>query len=139
VVMLRALVIPGWGQWHNHGYVKCVAVAGAEGWLGAGILSARSDLDRLLREVNAADAGSDPAASAAARNRYNARLDQYVGRQWLLGGVLAYAMIDAYVDAHFRNFDLEFRTDPALPQDGARGAGAPAPGAVPRLALRWTF
>jgi len=139
VVMLRALVLPGWGQWHNHSYVKCAMVAGAEGWLGAGIVSAHADLAPLLADADAAFAAKDEVAYAAARNRYNARLDQFVGRQWLLGGVLAYAMIDAYVDAHFRNFDLEFRTDPALPQDGARGAGASAPGTASRLALRWTF
>jgi hypothetical protein len=56
----------------------------------------------------------------------------------MLGGVLAYALVDAYVDAHFRNFDLEFRNDPALtPAGEAPSSAVPAP--VTRLALRWTF
>jgi hypothetical protein len=40
-------------------------------------------------------------------------------------------VIDAYVDAHFRRFDIDFQFDPALP------GGAPAPGA--RLSLRWAW
>jgi hypothetical protein len=46
--------------------------------------------------------------------------------------VIVYAMVDAYVDAHFRNFDVDFETDPALP------GGAPAE-AGGRLLLRWRF
>ena len=50
----------------------------------------------------------------------------------LLAGLIVYALLDAYVDAHFRGFDVEFDTDPALPADAA---------AAPRLraGLRWTF
>ena len=63
---------------------------------------------------------------------YNTQVNAQVARLWLLGGVLAYAMVDAYVDAHFRNFKLEFEHDPALP------GGKPASGRT-RLFLRWTF
>ena len=37
--------------------------------------------------------------------------------------LVVYSLVDAYVDAHFRNFKIEFETDPALPQ-GAKGAAA---------------
>jgi hypothetical protein len=63
---------------------------------------------------------------------YNTLVNAQVARLWLLGGVLAYAMVDAYVDAHFRNFKLEFEYDPALP------GGKPASGRT-RLFLRWAF
>jgi hypothetical protein len=65
-----------------------------------------------------------------------------VSGQWLLGGMLAYALIDAYVDAHFRTFDIDFRNDPALPRDESP---EPAPGGGrhdatgARLSLRWHF
>jgi hypothetical protein len=73
-------------------------------------------------------------------NEYNARLDQRLSREWLLGGVIAYALVDAYVDAHFRGFDVEFRNDPALPA-GTSPAGPQGGGGGPgmRLALRWRF
>jgi len=63
---------------------------------------------------------------------YNTLVNAQVARLWMLGGVLAYAMVDAYVDAHFRDFKLEFEYDPALP------GGKPASGRT-RLFLRWTF
>jgi hypothetical protein len=55
-----------------------------------------------------------------------------VARQWLLAGVIVYALLDAYVDAHFRGFDIEFETDPALPEDAPAAMGA-------RAGLRWSF
>jgi hypothetical protein len=63
---------------------------------------------------------------------YNARLDQQVSQAWILGGVLIYAIVDAYVDAHFRDFKIEFEHDPALP-------GGRPPSGQSRLSLRWTF
>ena len=54
--------------------------------------------------------------------------------------MIAYALVDAYVDAHFRGFDVEFRNDPALPagtSPNAPAGGGGGPGV--RLALRWDF
>jgi hypothetical protein len=121
-----------------------VGVAGGEIWLGSLIVEDKRALDGLLGEVEEAQAGGDPAEYTAAVNRYNARLDTYVRHQWFLGGVLAYALIDAYVDAHFRNFDVEFKHDPALPDDepadpDAPIGGGPARRGGTRLALRWHF
>jgi hypothetical protein len=142
--MLRSLVVPGWGQFHNHAWLKAAGVAGTEGWLVSAVFQDKRELDRLYQEVRAAQAAQDEPRYAAAANQYNARLDAYVGRQWLIGGVLAYALVDAYVDAHFRNFDLEFRHDPALPDDlpadpDAPKKGAAAQGGGTRVALRWHF
>ena len=55
-------------------------------------------------------------ARNAAVERYNTRLDHMVGREWLLGGLLVYSLIDAYVDAHFVNFRFEFEHDSARPE-----------------------
>jgi hypothetical protein len=117
--------------------------------VGEGLLIARiggdlRDLDTYQARVKAAEADSNNAARTIAATEYNAALDRLVGHQWLLGGVIAYALVDAYVDAHFRDFDIEFRTDPALP-DGippaaprhANGATGARPGW--RAALRWHF
>jgi hypothetical protein len=64
-------------------------------------------------------------------NAYNALLESSLNRRWLLGGVVLYALIDAW------NFDVDFEIDPALP------GGTPSPGSNPkpgmRLMLRWTF
>ena len=141
IVMLRSLVVPGWGQLHNHAWFKAAGVAGTEGWLIRSILRDRGTLDALRRDVDAAFARNDEAAYIAAANRYNSKLDAYVGGQWLLGGLLTYALVDAYVDAHFRHFELEFRSDPALPREVAPedARGAPGGGPRSRLSLRWHF
>lgn len=144
VVMLRSLLVPGWGQFHNRAWLKAVGVAGTETWLISAVLKDKREVDDRLAEVDAARAAQDEARYADAVNRYNDQLDTYIGRQWLLGGLLAYALVDAYVDAHFRDFDLEFRHDPALPEappesPAAAGRGGSARGGRTSLALRWTF
>lgn len=138
-VMARSLVIPGWGQLHNGAWIKAIAVAGGEAYLGAKILEDQRELDRLLGALDAARAGFDQEREAELVNEYNARLDQRLRRQWFFGAALAYALIDAYVDANFRGFDVEFQNDPALP------AGAPpvptggSDGPGMRLFYRWHF
>ncbi|HTM57675.1 MAG TPA: DUF5683 domain-containing protein [Candidatus Udaeobacter sp.] len=131
MVMLRSVVVPGWGQLHNHAYWKAGFVAAGEGFLISAIVNDRGELDRLHRAAIAAQADTDVVRANAAVNAYNDRLDRFIGRQWLLAGVVVYSMLDAYVDAHFKNFDIEFRHDPALP-----GSLSPA---TSRLDLRWTF
>jgi hypothetical protein len=130
-VMMRSLLVPGWGQAHNGAWIKAVAVAGAETWLIVGVISDRNELDRLQGEINSAGAAGDAARQEALVNEYNNLLDKFVGKQWLLAGVVVYSLLDAYVDAHFKNFDIEFRNDPALP-------GGPS-SATQRLELRWHF
>jgi hypothetical protein len=130
-VMMRSLIIPGWGQAHNGAWIKAVAVAGAETWLIVGAISDRDDLDRLQGEINDAAAAGDATRHDVLVNEYNDLLNKFVGKQWLLAGVVAYSLLDAYVDAHFKNFDIEFRNDPAL-------QGGPS-SATQRLELRWHF
>lgn len=172
-VMLRSLLVPGWGQAHNRAWLKAVVVAigdGALRWrfvrdemrlndLGrdadshlAALTAAAGDTAATGEAYRAALASGDPqqiadaeaalnAANARLRsasdeynqtvNLFNALLDKSVNRRWILGGVVLYSLIDAYVDAHFRRFDVDFQFDPALP------GGPPDPGA--RLRLRWTF
>src|SRR5262249_48614036 len=151
-VMVRSLLLPGWGQVYNHAWIKAVAVAGGEGWLGAGVIEDQRRLNEILRDLDQARRDFDREREAALVNQYNERLDQRLARQWILGAVVAYALVDAYVDAHFRGFDLEFQHDPALPagsgsgSGSSRGLGARGPAAAAsalaggggvRIGLRW--
>jgi Family of unknown function (DUF5683) len=138
-VMARSLVIPGWGQWHNRQWFKALLVAGGEGYVVARLVEDQRALDRTLGELAAARAAQDAVREEALVNEYNARLDQRLGRQWLLGAVLAYALVDAYVDANFRGFDVEFKTDPALPAGPPSGPSGPVDGLGVRLLLRRHF
>jgi len=139
-VMARSLVIPGWGQVHNRAWLKAALVAGAEGYLGVRIVQEQRRLDDLLAQIDQARRDSMDERETALVNEYNALLDQRLGRQWLLGAAIAYALVDAYVDAHFRGFDLEFKSDPALPPGTSPASPADGGGRFGlRVALRRTF
>jgi hypothetical protein len=130
-VMLRSLVVPGWGQWHNGSWLKALLLGGGEIALITGIVQDNASLDDLKAAADRARVEADDATYVAAVEAYNDRLDRMSSREWLLGGVMVYALADAFVDAHFRDFKIEFEYDPALPQ-GTSGGGA-------RLALGWAF
>jgi len=87
---------------------------------------------QLRTEAELALAGGDDERYNTAVDAYNSRLERFVSRQWLLGGLLVYALMDAYVDAHFRDFKVEFEYDPAL-------KGGKPPAGRTRLSLRWAF
>jgi hypothetical protein len=118
-VMLRSLAFPGWGQLHNRAWLKALAVAGGEGALGLRMLDDERALGRLNRDVESARRALDEQREATAVTAYNDRLNQLTAREWMVAGVLIYSLLDAYVDAHFRNFRIEFEHDPALPEGGA--------------------
>ncbi len=134
LVMLRSLVVPGWGQLHNRAWVKAVLVAGGETALGLATLADWKESNRLFDryEEVLATTGESSAATAVARAEYNARIDRLTQREWLLGVMVVYAMVDAYVDANFRGFDIEFKQDPALPEGFPRSTTA-------RISYRWAF
>jgi hypothetical protein len=131
-VMLRSLALPGWGQLHNGSWLKAVLLGGGEVALIAGIVQDNGSLDGLRAAAERARVESDDATYNAAVQAYNDRLDRMTSREWLLGAVVVYALADAFVDAHFRDFRIEFEYDPALP-GGTPGAGGA------RLAAGWAF
>jgi hypothetical protein len=130
-VMLRSLVIPGWGQFYNRAWVKALLVAGVEVQMARKVIDDVRALDRLQEQIDEARRNQDDITEGARVSDYNARLDTLTGREWWLGAVVAYALLDAYIDAHFRNFEAEFEYDPALP------GGEPT--ARVRLSYRWSF
>jgi hypothetical protein len=131
-VMMRSLVVPGWGQLHNGSWLKALLLGGGEVAVIVGIVQDNHSLDGLKTAADLARVEADDATYAAAVQRYNDRLDRLTSREWLLGGVLVYALADAFVDAHFRDFKIEFEYDPALP-GGSSGGGAA------RVAVGWAF
>lgn len=143
-VMARSLLVPGWGQAYNRAWFKAALVAGAEGFLATQVVSDLRALSRFEDDLARLQAAGDAVGYAQTANEYNARLDASVGRQWLLAGAITLALVDAYVDAHFRGFDVEFQNDPALP-DGVPPDLEPVTGrrsggrSTARLALRWKF
>jgi hypothetical protein len=140
-VMFRSMLVPGWGQLYNGSWIKTALFVGIEGALITQIVQDERHLDQLSQTADDAQANGDEAAFDAAISAYNDRLSETISRRWLLGATIAYAMVDAYVDAHFRNFKVEFGPDPALPPDmlPTNGKGKSKRGAGGRMSFRWTF
>ncbi len=85
---MRSLLVPGWGQWYNGKKWKAALAFGTEcAFAGQAIVQNQ----RLQR-------ASDPAAREYYLSSRNAA-------NWLLALVVLLSMLDAYVDAHFSDFD----------------------------------
>lgn len=99
----RSFAVPGWGQIYNGKPWKAGVIIAAE----AGTLAMAVDnyltSRRYLREARATE---DP------KIRYEklSRREDYIVETefwgWLCVGVLAYSMMDAYVDAHLADWDV---------------------------------
>ncbi|MBC7187323.1 MAG: hypothetical protein H5U38_09845 [Calditrichaeota bacterium] len=86
--MVRSLLVPGWGQWYNGKKWKAALAFGAEAGLAANAVVQNQYLQRA----------EDPAA----REYY---LSNRNTSNWILALVVLLSMLDAYVDAHFSDFD----------------------------------
>lgn len=95
-VMFRSLVVPGWGQATNHAWVKAVLVAGGETVLITSIVQDTHQLQSL--DV------TDP--------QYGVIYDHRQRNAWWLGGLVFLSMVDAYVDAHLKGFDVQLGPEP---------------------------
>jgi len=138
-VMMRSLLFPGWGQAYNRAWYKAGAIAAGETWLGITLYNDQQKLNDLQSQIDQARLEGDQPREAELVNEYNTQLDQRTAHMWFLGAVLTYAMVDAYVDAHFRNFDFEFKHDRALPAGSSPATPKGSGGGTTRLGLRWHF
>ena len=78
-VMMRSLVVPGWGQLHNRAWLKAIGVATGEVWMGLRVLDDRSTLNRIEDDVSRIEdemAGLD--------------LSQHSETAYMLGGSASY-------------------------------------------------
>jgi len=95
-IMFRSLLIPGWGQATNHAWVKAVLVACAETALAVSVIQDTHELQTLD--------SSTP--------QYATIYDHRQRNTWWLGGVVFLSMVDAYVDAHLKGFDVQLGPEP---------------------------
>jgi hypothetical protein len=136
-VMMRSLIIPGWGQAYNRAWFKAGAVMAGEVALGVAIYNDTQKLHDLQAQLDPLTPGAPDYVAVA--NEYNSQLDQRTAHSWFLGAVVTYALVDAYVDAHFRGFDMEFKHDPALPNGPPPATHSGGGSGTTRLGLRWHF
>ena len=123
-VMARSALVPGWGQMYNRQPLKAVVAVAGEGFLTYKIfqeLHRQNDaIDRANHSI--IDSPEQKAADDDALTHKNKKIDWI----WWTAAAHLLQMADAYVDAHFLNFDAEFGPDdkktdsgtaPPLPRD----------------------
>ena len=135
--LLRSAACPGWGQLENGQPLKAIAVFGAEaGLLASGFVELRRAERSLEAQDRAAERG-DAAEAAEEYQRYLDRRDRGISRFWWAGFAVLLSMLDAYTDAHLRDFNTgsEFpppeETPEASPSAPASGAGEPPAAPAP--------
>jgi len=87
-VMLRSLVVPGWGQYYNRQHLKAALVGGAEVGLVVTAIYWNG-------KANGANNRDDKLFYQNNRNTAN----------WFLLGTVVLSLLDAYVDASLADFD----------------------------------
>ena len=102
-------LIPGWGQIYTHDRIQGVAIFLAIGILGGGGIEA----DAIYRDYYnnkyrpAIIEGSSQADFYFDRSNQYYKLSRFL--LYTAGGIWAYSIIDAYVDAHLDGFDAQMR------------------------------
>jgi len=138
-VMMRSLLFPGWGQAYNRAWFKAGAVAAGEVAFGVAIYNDQQQLTDLQAQLDQAQASGDAQRYSDLANEYNNGLDQRIAHTWLLAAVVTYALVDAYVDANFRGFEMEFKHDPALPNGPPSATPSGHGGGTTRVGLKVHF
>jgi hypothetical protein len=115
--LLRSAVVPGWGQFYNHDYLKSIVIAAGESYL----------LYRVVHYWGKTDDAYTRFASTedlALRDRYFYEYEFYQDRRdlfiWLSGVTIFLSMIEAYVDAHLAGFDVD--VTPSFDESDGTGA-----------------
>ena len=100
--LLLSAVIPGGGQLYNHAWVKAGVVIGVQGYL---ITSAIHHDSKLKDYRTKAANSSDPAQINHYKQQELRYKDRFNNDVWWIGITAALSMIDAFVDAHLKDFD----------------------------------
>jgi hypothetical protein len=99
----RSFAVPGWGQFYNGKPWKAGVIIAAE----AGTLAMAVDnyltSRRYLREARATQDRKIKYGKLVRREDYIVETEFW---GWLFVGILAYSMMDAYVDAHLADWDV---------------------------------
>lgn len=116
--LLRSAAFPGWGQFYNRKYIKGLVVMGGEGYC----------IVQAIRYWDLADQAYDRYSRQSdyyMRSWYYYDYDFYKDRRdlylWLSGVSMFLSMIDAYVDAHLANFDIDITPPFDEPENDAVG------------------
>jgi hypothetical protein len=106
-VLLRSLIFPGWGQLENGQPSKAALVATVESAFFAAAFVELRRADRAFEAHElAAERGDQDEADRLFR-LYEDRRGRAIGRFWWGAFTVMLSALDAYVDAHMRDFEVD--------------------------------
>ena len=111
--LLRSVVVPGWGQFYNHKYIKSAVVCVAESYF---IVRAVYWWRETERQYDRVLATTNQGQQYSIYQTYRGRRDDFL---WAAGVTIFVSMFDAYVDAHLAGFDVDVTPDFRDPKGGA--------------------
>ncbi|HPV14341.1 MAG TPA: DUF5683 domain-containing protein [Candidatus Cloacimonadota bacterium] len=100
--LLLSAVFPGGGQLYNHAWIKAGVVMGVHGYL---ITSAVQHDAKLKDYRTKALNSTDPLEASRYKQLEQRYTDRFNNDVWWIGITAALSMIDAFVDAHLKDFD----------------------------------
>jgi len=100
-VVLQSMVLPGWGQFSNHKWLKAAVCAGAYGGLVGWGISLNQDVQDAVGRLHAAPEAEQPTLQGEVDSLKDSRNAKF----WFAGLTMLLSMVDAYVDAHLYHFD----------------------------------
>jgi hypothetical protein len=102
--LLRSAIVPGWGQLYNRKYIKALVVAAGETFVVAQSAYYWDLTDQAYERYARQEDLSLRSYYYADYIFYKDRRNLYL---WISGLTVFLSMIDAYVDAHLANFDVD--------------------------------
>lgn len=98
--LFRSAVLPGWGQFYNESYIKVPIIAGLAAWFGYNYLNN----DGLYKDYQSLYETTGNRLYYLNREFYRDQRDNFA----IYLGILYIAnLVDAYVDAHLFDFNVE--------------------------------
>lgn len=104
--LLRAFLLPGWGQFYNHRYVKGVGVLLIESALIAELARRWKRADHIWKESRGYPPNSEE--RKVCLDRYLEAEERRNAYIWWTSGFIILSALDAYVDAYLFGFKRDF-------------------------------
>lgn len=110
-VTIRSGILPGWGQMANRKPIKAILFGGAYAGFAVSAILAESDRGSIQKRI---DGSSVEPPDTGLVEELNSAVNRRNFGMWMMGATMVFSMLDAYVDAHFFNYDDQWRAGPVF-------------------------
>ncbi len=108
----RSLCLPAGGQIYNKQYIKAMSIIALESTFGGITYYQKHLADKAKEAMEKAILENNANEEYEQHNNYINHRERSREYFWVTASIILYSAIDAYVEAHLWNFDLELGTEP---------------------------